>query len=83
MDRKINEDEFYKFLEKKLNKYVPFISKLTKPFNKIIEKVLTKQFKNYKKLSETNDWGNTWKIELNPHNRKEGIAFDFLTCPIV
>ena len=28
------------------------------------------------------EWGNTWRVRVNPNNTDEGIAFDLVGCPL-
>ena len=28
------------------------------------------------------EWGNNWRVKMNPHGRTKGVAFDLVGCPL-
>ncbi|MBR1827894.1 MAG: L-2-amino-thiazoline-4-carboxylic acid hydrolase [Atopobiaceae bacterium] len=53
---------------------------------KIIRNAMYKRYVPYAKLVEEKvaqgEWGNTWRVRVNPNNTDEGIAFDLVGCPL-
>ena len=86
IDRKITKEELKYYINGFMPKSIPVLSKLA-DFNKIEnQNRLRKRFENYKVLSDQKlakgEWGNNWRVEINPHNREKGLAFDFTSCPL-
>lgn len=88
VDRDFSGEDFNRF-------YFDVMSKKFTIFNKIdMNKLDNKKWLMwlFHKLSERykakadkkrgKEWGNTWKIRVNPHNHKRGFALVLDTCPL-
>ena len=55
--------------------------------NPLMEKISTRLYAGYKKKIDRHvargEWGNTWRIELNPEGHREGFAIHTRMCPNV
>lgn len=53
---------------------------------KLFRSVLYKRYTPYAKLVEEKvaqgQWGNTWRVRINPRNTSEGVCFELLGCPL-
>ena len=53
---------------------------------KLMQNVMYKRYTPYAKLVEEKlaqgQWGNTWRIRINPRNTREGVCFDLVGCPL-
>jgi len=53
---------------------------------KLIRNAMYKRYIPYAKLVEEKlaqgQWGNTWRVRVNPRNTPEGICFDLVGCPL-
>ena len=85
-DRAISPEELKKLATDFMPKSIPVLSAIldfNKPRNQ--EKMRTRYIK-YKALAQektdSGEWGNNWRVELNPHNRQKGVAFDLIGCPL-
>ena len=47
-----------------------------------VQKIVGRMYGSYIRKCRTNDWSNTWTMEVNPYGHKEGIAWRFTSCPI-
>lgn len=86
VDRKISPQDLKKLITEYMPKNIPVISAVidfNKPKN---QQKLKERYEKYKALSDeklnNGEWGNSWRVELNPHNRKKGVAFDLVGCPL-
>ncbi len=85
-DRKITPEELKNLVTEYMPKNIPIISALL-DFNKQRnQKTMQRKFEKYKTLSDeklnNGEWGNSWRVEMNPHNRTKGVAFDLIGCPL-
>lgn len=69
----------YRFLGKFINVNHPRQMKL-------MQNMMYKRYTPYAKLVEEKlaqgQWGNTWRIRINPRNTQEGVCFDLVGCPL-
>lgn len=86
-DKKITAEDIRKMMTEYMPKSIPVVSSIidfNKPKN---QKKLRLRYEKYKALSDeklnSGQWGNSWRVELDPHGRKKGVAFDFIGCPLV
>ena len=53
---------------------------------KLVRSTMNKRYVPYAKLVEEKvargEWGNTWRIRINPRNTEEGMCFDLVGCPL-
>ena len=53
---------------------------------KILKKSMYKRYVPYAKLVEEKlsqgQWGNTWRVRINPKNTEEVVNFDLVGCPL-
>ena len=73
-------------MSQQLHKSIPVFSALVdlnKPKN---QQRLRAHYEKYKAISDEKldrgEWGNSWRIEMNPHVREKGVAFDLVGCPL-
>lgn len=85
-DKRITPEELKKLMTEYMPKSIPVVSAFldfNKPKN---QEKLRIRYEKYKALSDdklnNGEWGNSWRVELNPHNRKKGVAFDLVGCPL-
>ena len=60
---------------------------LNRPWQmKLFRSILYKRYTPYSKLVEEKlakgEWGNTWRVRVNPRNTDEGLCFDLVGCPL-
>ena len=86
IDRKITNEELKNLIAEYMPKQIPIVSALldfNKPKN---QERLRKRYEKYKAISDSKlangEWGNNWRVEMNPHNRTKGVAFDLIGCPL-
>ena len=84
--RKLTPDKLKELMSRQLPKSIPVLSALVdlnKPKN---QHRLLARYEKYKVISdeklERGEWGNSWRIEMNPHGRETGVAFDLVGCPL-
>lgn len=68
-------------------RFVRHIVNVNRPWQmKMIRKAMYKRYVPYAKLVEEKvskgEWGNTWRVKINPKNTEEGVAFDLIGCPL-
>ncbi len=79
--KEIAEDIFsrYRFLRKIVNMNCKWQMKL-------FRSVLYKRYIPYAELVEKKvsqgEWGNTWRVKINPGNTEEGVCFELVGCPL-
>ncbi|MDE6592438.1 MAG: L-2-amino-thiazoline-4-carboxylic acid hydrolase [Oscillospiraceae bacterium] len=85
-EKKITPEDMKKMMTEYMPKSLPVVSSIidfNKPKNQ--EKIRLR-FEKYKALSDekfgSGQWGNSWRVEINPHGREKGVAFDFIGCPL-
>lgn len=53
---------------------------------KLLKKMMYKRYIPYSRLVDEKiakgEWGNTWKIKINPRHTNEGVCFDLVGCPL-
>ena len=53
---------------------------------KIFRNSMYKRYVPYAKLVDEKlsrgEWGNTWRVAINPRNTDEGVCFDLIGCPL-
>lgn len=86
VDKKITPEELKTLINEYVPKRIPVVSSIF-DFNKSgTKKLMQGKYDKYKPLFDekfnNGEWGNNWRIELNPHNRNKGVAFDLVGCPI-
>ena len=67
-------------------RFLRHIVNVNRPWQmQIIRNAMYKRYVPYAKLVEEKvaqgEWGNTWRVRVNPNNTDEGIAFDLVGCP--
>ena len=84
--RKLTPEKLNELMSHQLPKTIPVISALAdlnKPKNQVR---LRARYEKYKAVSDrrlnSGEWGNSWRIEMNPHGREKGVAFDLVGCPL-
>lgn len=60
---------------------------LNRPWQmKLFRSVLYRRFTPYAKLVDEKlsrgEWGNTWRVKINPRKTSEGVCFDLVGCPL-
>ena len=84
-DHRMAGDAIDEMLGSVAKKYA-FVGKLinaNKPWQlKILRTYLYHAYRKYAKDVKTHDWGNTWEMEVNPRNTKEGICWTLVGCPL-
>ena len=60
---------------------------LNRPWQmKLFRSILYKRYTPYAQLVEEKkgkgEWGNTWRVRVNPRNTDEGLCFDLVGCPL-
>ena len=60
---------------------------LNRPWQmKLFRSVLYKRYTPYSKLVEeklaNGEWGNTWRVKINPRHTDEGLCFELVGCPL-
>ena len=53
---------------------------------KLLRSFMYRRYIPYAKLVEEKtargQWGNTWRVRINPRNTQEGVCFDLVGCPL-
>ena len=53
---------------------------------KLFRSMMYRKYVPYAKLVEEKlakgEWGNTWRVSINPRNTDEGVCFDLVGCPL-
>lgn len=88
VDRKFTEEDFIVFLNEAMAKKFAVLNHID--MNKLENKkwlmnLLYFGVERYKKKVDRKrgkQWGNTWKIRINPDRRKKGIAYVLDSCPL-
>ncbi|MDO4633689.1 MAG: L-2-amino-thiazoline-4-carboxylic acid hydrolase [Eubacteriales bacterium] len=88
IDRKLSQEEFLEIFYDAMNPILKMMSHFD--MNKLQKKkwlmhLLNRYLKKYEKKSNEmrgREWGNTWKVRVNPDNRQSGIAYVLDTCPL-
>ena len=60
---------------------------LNRPWQmKLFRSILYKRYTPYAKVVEEKvsqgQWGNTWRVRINPRNTDEGLCFELVGCPL-
>lgn len=84
--RKLTPEKLKTLMTQRMPKSIPIFSQLmdfNKPWN---QRKLRARYERYKAASDEKldrgEWGNSWRIEMNPHGREKGVAFDLVDCPL-
>ena len=84
--RKLTPEKLRALMTERIPKRIPLFSMLVdfnKPKN---QQRLHTRYEKYKAISDEKldqgEWGNSWRIEMNPHDRQKGVAFDLVGCPL-
>ena len=88
-DHRIGGEAFGEIARALLKKY-GFVKKfinINKPWQmRLLKKAMYNRYVPYSKLVEEKlskgEWGNTWRVRINPGNIDEGVAFDLVGCPL-
>ena len=84
--RRLTPDALKRLISESVPKRIPVLSAaldFNKPKN---QERLRARYERYKTISDkkldSGQWGNSWRIEMNPHDRERGVAFDLVGCPL-
>ena len=84
--RKLTPEKLRVLMTERMPKRIPLFSTLVdfnKPRN---QRKLRSRYERYKLISDEKlnrgEWGNSWRIKMNPHGRGKGVAFDLVGCPL-
>lgn len=88
VDRNFGKDDLNALIDGAMGKSIRMLGRLD--LNRLLKRrwvvrLIYRFFGNYARKADDHrgrDWGNTWKIRLNPEKREKGIAFVFDTCPL-
>ena len=86
-DHRIGAPELDEFAYETVIKSSEAAGKLIGWNNPLMAKMATKMYAGYKKKIDAHvangEWGNTWRIEMNPEGHTEGFAIHTRLCPNV
>ena len=86
-DRRIAFKEFDEYAYETMVKSSEKAGRFMSWNSPLMYKMADKMYGNYKKKIDEHvakgEWGNTWRIELNPEQHKEGFAIHTRMCPNV
>ena len=86
-DRRIGVPEMDEFAYETVVKSSEAAGKLISWNSPLMAKMATKMYTGYKKKIDEHvargEWGNTWRIEMNPEGHTEGFAIHTRLCPNV
>ena len=88
-DHRIGGEAINEIAERIFRKY-RFVGKLVNANRewqmKLFRSMMYKKYVPYAKLVEEKlargEWGNTWRVCINPRNTDEGVCFDLVGCPL-
>lgn len=88
-DHRIGGEAINEIAEQIFRKY-RFVGKLVNANRnwqmKLFRSMMYKKYVPYAKLVEEKlargEWGNTWRVSINPRNTDEGVCFDLVGCPL-
>ena len=88
-DHRIGSEAINEIAEHLFSKY-RFVGKLVNANRKwqmkLFRSVLYKRYTPYSKLVEEKlakgEWGNTWRVKINPRHTDEGLCFELVGCPL-
>ncbi len=85
--RRIGIPELDEFADEAVVKSAETAGKLIGWNNPLMAKIATKMYIGYKKKTDEHaargEWGNTWRVEMNPEGHTEGFAIHTRMCPNV
>ena len=88
-DHRIDGESFLELGKEILNKYAfvrKFVNLNRKWQMKLFRNSMYKRYVPYAKLVDEKlsrgEWGNTWRVAINPRNTDEGVCFDLIGCPL-
>ena len=84
------DGEAIKVIAKQISRKYGFVKKLVnlnRPWQmKLFRSALYKRYTPYAKLVEDKlarrEWGNTWRVKINPRGTREGVCFELVGCPL-
>ena len=84
--KKLTPEKLRALMTERMPKRIPLFGTMVdfnKPKN---QQRLRTRYEKYKAISDEKldkgEWGNSWRIEMNPHHRQKGVAFDLVGCPL-
>ena len=84
--RKMTPEKLKALMTERMPKRIPLFSALVDFNMPRNQEWLRTRYEKYKAVSDKKldrgEWGNSWRIEMNPHNRETGVAFDLVGCPL-
>ncbi len=88
-DHRIDGDAITQIARQISRKYgfVRRLVNLNRPWQmKLFQSALYKRYTPYAKLVDEKlsrgEWGNTWRVKINPRNTPEGVCFTLVGCPL-
>ncbi len=88
VDHNFDADDLDGIVKEAMGKPLRILSHIDFNFllkRKWLVRLLYKYLEHYQKKAELyrgNEWGNTWKIRINPEGHDKGLAFVYDTCPL-
>ena len=88
-DHRIGSEAINEIAEHLFSKY-RFVGKLVnanrkwqmKLFRSAMYRKYTPYAKRVEEKLSRGEWGNTWRVSINPRNTEEGVCFDLVGCPL-
>lgn len=88
-DHRIGGEAIHEIANRLFNRY-RLVGKLVNANRKwqmkLFRSVMYRKYVPYAKLVEEKlargEWGNTWRVSINPRNTEEGVCFDLVGCPL-
>ncbi|MBO4835705.1 MAG: L-2-amino-thiazoline-4-carboxylic acid hydrolase [Oscillospiraceae bacterium] len=88
-DHRINGESFLEMGKEILHRFA-FLRKIVNLNHqwqmKIFRNSMYRRYVPYAKLVDEKlsrgEWGNTWRVAINPRNTDEGVCFDLIGCPL-
>ena len=88
-DHRIGGEAIHEIANRLFSKY-RFVGRLVNANSKwqmkLFRSVMYRKYVPYAKLVEEKlargEWGNTWRVSINPRNTEEGVCFDLVGCPL-
>ena len=84
--RSISNEELKELMIGNVPERIPFLSSLLDFNRPLIQRRMKDKYERYKTLSDikldSGEWGNSWRVSMNPHGRTKGVAFDLIGCPL-
>lgn len=88
-DHRINGEAILKIAREMFSRF-KYLGLILNANNKrqmaVFRSLMYKKYVPYAKLVEEKlakgEWGNTWRVKINPRNTDEGVCFDLVGCPL-